>query len=1737
MSMNPRTTTDKIREDYQEYISSILEVKDNEITRQAYKAVHDSEFVKGPYLETTMPFVDGKSLKELAEEGLISKEFEKMGNNVHYSDWKLRIHQENALRHIIEQDRNMVVSTGTGSGKTECYLYPIFNELMREKESGTLDDGVRALLIFPMNALANDQQKKLRKLLKDYPDITFGRYTGETEYKLKSETIDQAEERMHKEYDLAHINDSEEVYRHSIQNEYMSRDKMINNPPHILLTNYAMLEYLLLRPDTAPFFDNSSARNWRFIVIDEAHTYKGANGTEIAYLLRRLKERIRHNMNGEFRCIATSATLGSEDGKDGLAQFAQKLFDEPFSAEDVITTRRKNRVLPSDARLFMPEDYKKLKNTAIRMAEAEKGKFLFEELSKDIRLFRVYDSLRSKPKRIEEVAGTVFDDLPGFEAERTLIDLIEMSSEAKKSEFESALLPARYHLFVKSLEGLFTQYYPNKKVYLDRRELVWDENGSHAVFELANCKKCEQEYLVGAIKYLSDGYGYLSHNSDLDNSDFYFVYNGSEDELDDMDEDDSLDENIQVNELEKYHLCLNCGRITPFSEKKIFNCCECADEKKIVSVYKLKRSGKNGEANSCPCCGSTRKGLIGRFLTANQPATFAIAKSLYEAIPPRPGMVKNEKKSNDLFDDIFGDDEGADSYVPESLANESGRKLLIFSDNRQEAAFFAGFLEKKYNLIMWRKLILECLKEAENNSLNINDLIKRVRNKADKTGIYTMDQERAANLTDDQKLDLAASYVMQEFINPELETSLEGLGYIEIYPETMPIKETVELCGLKGGDVWKLFRYIMDTLRQKGAISFPENLRATDDFFSPRNHAGYFRQSDGELKREGHVYGFMPKDGKTNKRLAIIKKLNESEDKQPDRVYQQSREDLYKVYQYLLRLIPKRYIIELSGSNNGTLYQINYAKWNFRYVKTNEILYRCKKCGKVFDYSVSGFCSEMKCEGALEEVKAGDVRNKPYYNKLFDDSKFIPMVAKEHTAQLSRKAAGLYQKDFEEGKINVLSCSTTFEMGVDVGELEATFLRNVPPETANYIQRAGRAGRRTSSTAFAVTFSRRTSHDLTFYQNPAQIIAGKIAPPVLEIENEKIALRHMYSMIISWFFKRERFYFENNAKAIVAYGQDENMATRLKAALDTHPQELQDSIHAVFSDYICDELKVDNWEFVSELVGDDGTLSKGIQERLADLEGLHKYLEEVSLALTNDIDNKTRKNRGRAYAAEDLIRTLNSESSINFLASKSVLPKYGFPVDTVSLDVIGGSEEEAGRIDLSRDLKMAISEYAPPAQVVANGKVWESYAINTVLNKGWPAYIYYSCHTCGRIYPPQGGMVDATIDIKEESKILCETCGEILTPRLFIIPIFGFSTQMEYKPKPVGDSKPSTYYNTQTQFWGISGLSERQKAEAEDQIMRFDGRSVKLTYSPGGKLFALNQGRNGSGLFVCPECGYSKSPSDVKKTNKHLTKFKKPCSCNKLIHTSLGHVFSTDVLKISLPEHILEMENQPNMHRKDKAYSILYAILEGASKALDISRDDINGCVIGNMELVLFDDTAGGSGYVKNIYHNFPKVLREARNKVAGGCGCTPETSCYGCLRNYTNQSYHDRISRGFALEYLEWLINGVERAEVRTSNPDICTQFEDMRDEADDENVKAGWMLLLKSLKPCTYEAPSAEETISSEGKLLWPELIWKKSKVIITTSEEEEDYNALRKEGWNIYSIDSEFDAEELLGRVELL
>ena len=257
------------------------------------------------------------------------------------------------------------------------------------------------------------------------------------------------------------------------------------------------------------------------------------------------------------------------------------------------------------------------------------------------------------------------------------------------------------------------------------------------------------------------------------------------------------------------------------------------------------------------------------------------------------------------------------------------------------------------------------------------------------------------------------------------------------------------------------------------------------------------------------------------------------------------------------------------------------------------------------------------------------------------------MVAQEHTAQLTSQVAGKMQNQFNKGEVNVLSCSTTFELGVDVGELETVFMRNVPPSAANYIQRAGRAGRRTSATAYVLTYAQRRSHDLDYYREPDNMVMGKIGVPHFTLENSKIISRHINAVALSAFWKKERELF---GKVRNFFFGDDFGPDVFHEYLKQQPASLLDSIKNVVPQQLWGELGILEWGWVEPLFDNEsGVLARAAAEAVNDIVELELLREESYQEGKGNVDYYTR-----------LINTIKDKNLINYLASKNVLPKYGF---------------------------------------------------------------------------------------------------------------------------------------------------------------------------------------------------------------------------------------------------------------------------------------------------------------------------------------------------------------------------------------------------------------------------------------------------------------------------------------------
>ena len=319
---------EKIRQRYENYLKTSFFFKERRLRDSFETALREEgNLLKGPFLEQHRGFTKGLSARALAAEY-----FQDHGKGLIPAliDGELYAHQECAIRASHFNRQNVVVATGTASGKTECFLYPILFELYRQHLNGELEKpGVRAMILYPMNALANDQRERLgaicKKLFEESTGFkpTFGQYIGQTPENtsdIRRNATAHAEDRL--------------------PGELVFRDEMRRAPPHILLTNYSMLEYLLIRPNDSCLFDGGRSVNWQFIVLDEAHQYRGTRGMEMGMLIRRLKQRLRDGgRQQKFQCIATSATISTGKGEDDqktVADFAQVLYGEPFSSSGIV---------------------------------------------------------------------------------------------------------------------------------------------------------------------------------------------------------------------------------------------------------------------------------------------------------------------------------------------------------------------------------------------------------------------------------------------------------------------------------------------------------------------------------------------------------------------------------------------------------------------------------------------------------------------------------------------------------------------------------------------------------------------------------------------------------------------------------------------------------------------------------------------------------------------------------------------------------------------------------------------------------------------------------------------------------------------------------------------------------------------------------------------------------------------------------------------------------------------------------------------------------------------------------------------------------------------------------------------------------------------------------------------------------------------------------------------------------
>lgn len=671
----------------------------------------------------------------------------------------------------------------------------------------------------------------------------------------------------------------------------------------------------------------------------------------------------------------------------------------------------------------------------------------------------------------------------------------------------------------------------------------------------------------------------------------------------------------------------------------------------------------------------------------------------------------------------------------------------------------------------------------------------------------------------------------------------------------------------------------------------------------------------------------------------------------------------------------------------GKGWQLNPLWLRLMKIGRDETYYRCDCCGRVFGVRGAGPCPRYRCPGTLQPcTQTSDERwiYRELYSAYDDWKRFF---VEEHTAQLTTQKGQEYQLRFSRGELHVLSCSTTFELGVDLGDIDAVFMRNVPPEPFNYAQRAGRTGRR-HRLGLVVTFCRRRPHDLYHFLDPGRLLRGEGRVVVPRHWSERVIQRHVNAVVFSCFFRRYPDRFRAVEALVGSRWEPGELLDQLERFIANHSGVLSGELRAVLNDCIGAEEYGGKVEALLRAVIDgEGILGRALAEVCEDY-GAVRRLEAWSRDAGKYDDAKWASQRADTIAREDVL---------SFLSRKAVIPKYGFPVDVVELTV----PDIRYGVELTRDLRFAIAEYAPGQMVIANKWSWKSGGVKIVPGRALP-WRKFRCCERHRTY--------VECDYSEQAALPPLSCGCRGVSGEYVQPIFGF-----FVPRNGVERawfRPGRDVSTTT-FVVDSG-------SALDSITTFgDPPTIRVAAVTRLPVVVLSRGVRGQGFRICLECGTS-APTNQSSRN-HRGRDGRACE-GQFRRFSLGHSFLTDVVRI---DFLLPV---PNDDRDALSHGLVAALLAGVSTALEVPVTELGGSPVyaePHLSVVLFDNVPAGGGIVAQLNEAsvLRDVLRQAYVQVSGRCGCGPDGSCYSCLRRFDNQFVHTYLRRGIVRKYLDEIL------------------------------------------------------------------------------------------------------------------
>ncbi|MGM0608261.1 MAG: DEAD/DEAH box helicase [Candidatus Muiribacteriota bacterium] len=1627
---NPIKLVDILKDTLERYIATTFPVSRRypELKKEFKKIIKNQALVKGPYVEAIPDFKKGSTLESLLEinNGFLNKGFLSLPENIRKR--KLHLHQEEAINSACKENKSIIVATGTGSGKTECFLYPIADMLMNDPDFDK--PGVRILLIYPMNSLANDQlfyriAPFFGRYLRDY-NITFGRYTSQI--KANSSREEEVGKLENNKKLMNELNDSVP------DNWLLTREEMLENPPKILVTNYAMLEHILLLPRNAPLFQYNTLMS---VVLDEIHTYRGAQATEVAFLLRKLKNRLE--IERPLKVFGTSASLA--DGKDSdkeLIKFGTDLFGE--DVHKVIRGERIRHKMLQEKKVktfsFSPEKWASIYDFLVNNETKKMNFHLWDKMvdeidlkvqnsqlsrekdfnaslefvfSKNIEIRKVAELLdNGKVVKFEDLGEKLFGDIDPSLRNNALSAVMYIGMNSKKNDNSFPLLPGRYHIAANSIEGACVSLSNKNNEGWDDikpyRTYTDDESGI-PYFHLMVCRKCGQPYIEGFTgenkvnNTFSSGSSAGKRRVYLLGPEKGIVTNDEEDSDSDLEK-----KSKKKDKNEEVYIKAGTGEIVSAkssSKGKVYL--------KGISIEKDEIEKKE-YVKKCDTCGSTATGAVAEAVTGLQPGNEAF------------GAVVCQKVLEFL----------PEAYDRSGEEPMFGRNILTFSDNRQNAAYFAPYFQRTAGDLALRSAIFDVIEKAEDDGLDIGDLSEDIYFYWEKTGEPVVFNSAGDLIKSDKrskKTERIKGLVAAEFCTPGgRRNSLESLGLVRVSYKKREykklIKEVEEIIPNRFKDQAESITNIMlESIRRVKAISPIDKVDMTDPTIWGENFKSkksFELMNSGGKKKSSNLYYWVPQDDKNhhNRRTWYLEKQLEFN-------FDETRNFLKDFWQVLKK---NNFLVKDKKTsfvlNSDLLFFSNGYNHKFGY---------CESCGlSHFDF-VDNKCTAFRCNGRVNIVD-DNYRNQfkieNHYVYSIHEKKALPIRSSEHTAALSPSLRENIEQDFSSKNINLLSCTTTMELGVDLGELEAVVCLNVPPGISNYQQRTGRAGRRAQAAPFCVTIARNSQYDQAVFNGFKDYLEEPAPVPFVHLENAKLFQRHQNSIILSGYLKHKIKDLERNAPGLSDlfgenFGIKANDLNDFEDDIKSFVEKNRDSYFAE-AEKLSGRLpeKVDK-----SIVLKKNELEDNFKKRLGFFG--NEVFERCRIYNSKFEEyhyNEDRDIQGKSAVWENMRKGYLKQYLVNQLSFSGIIPTYSFPVNSLKLEVIKEYKqrfEGEGDVALTRDASLGISEYAPGSEVVANGRIWTSRGVAFSPRDFMPDRYYFICTRCQHAELKEH---------KDNIDYVCLNCG-FKNPknnfvRTFIEPK-GFVTSYHEK-----EGKDPSKNRIRRQYAEEAKLITLAKDELfKETDIKFITKALLKSKSPdekkqpAGKLFIVNKGPAGFGYHRCRRCNYIQPAKSFKfeKIEHHTLFDEAKCKNDSFFsRIDLAHTFSTDVclfrLKADIPVPSNIGEQKKNGYLNDFARTLCEAFRFGASSVLNILPGDIRATFKiedGFFTIILYDSTPGGAGYCVRLYNeiDIEKLFKEVLKKLDCHNDCS--TGCRSCLCDYTNQLFWDSFKRKDVLNWL----------------------------------------------------------------------------------------------------------------------